>query len=335
MNKHAKAQSFLSLLLCALLLCGCGTSRQPSYAEDLNKAWTTHLGVPAGELLRQTDWISAGSSVSDWIAMGFSLGNVSEDYEGYLQQLQAYVEDCYEKQGGLDSVKATEYHRIALTVLALGADPTRFGKDGSGNTINLIADGTYAFSGELGKQGLNGWIWALITLDAGAYEIPGNTKYTREDILEQILSAQEESGGFGLSKGRADVDITAMALQALAPYRESCDTQIQKALAYLESVMTEDCNFQSYGAKNAESLAQVIIALCALQIDPAKDPRFCKNGHTLMQSLEAFRLSDGTYTHTLDDPYSDMMASEQVLLAQLAYNRLQDGDGRLYNFTKK
>lgn len=48
--------------------------------------------------------------------------------------------------------------------------------------------------------------------------MPEDAAYTREEILAAILEAQEPDGGFGLTAGASDVDITAMALQALAPY---------------------------------------------------------------------------------------------------------------------
>ncbi len=80
---------------------------------------------------------------------------------------------------------------------------------------------TAAKSASLGKQGINGWIWGLIALDSMRYEIPSDAFYTRDDIIKEILSRQLPSGGFTLSGTQPDPDITAMALQALAPYCES------------------------------------------------------------------------------------------------------------------
>ena len=324
-------RSLFCLIVSAVLLSGCSGAKALACAEQMENTLSQQAGVKAGTLLGAQEWMCAGNSVSDWMAMGLAMGGVEESYDAYLTALKAYVEKCYAEKDCLDAVKATEYHRIALTVLALGGDPTHFGKDSKGADIDLIADGTYNFAGELGKQGLNGWIWALITLDAGGYEVPEDAKYSRETIKDNILAAQEDNGGFGLSAGSADVDMTAMALQALAPYQSDCDQQIQYALAYLAGEMTDQCSFVSYGAENVESTAQVMIALCALHIDPAEDSRFCRGEQTLLTGLERFCLHDGTYTHTLEDPQSDMMASEQALLAQIAYNRLQQGSGRLYD----
>ena len=42
--------------------------------------------------------------------------------------------------------------------------------------------------------------------------MPEDAAYTREEILAAILEAQEPDGGFGLTAGASDVDITAMAV---------------------------------------------------------------------------------------------------------------------------
>lgn len=157
----------------------------------------------------------------------------------------------YRENGGLDRIKATEWHRITLAVQAQGGDPTAFGRDREGKPIDLVAEGTYNWSRSrsLGAQGLNGWIFALITLDSGGFAVPEGAAYTREDMRRAILSAQTEEGAFGLSAGTADVDITAMALQALAPYQEDPATAeaIRRGLAWLSGQQTENGDFVSWG----------------------------------------------------------------------------------------
>ena len=39
--------------------------------------------------------------------------------------------------------------------------------------------------------------------------------------MDEILSRQNPDGGWGLAGGGSDVDLTAMALQALAKYRDN------------------------------------------------------------------------------------------------------------------
>ena len=259
---------------------------------------------------------------------------IADDYAGYLARLQAYVERQYAENGGLHAVKATEYHRIALTAAALGGDPAAFGAKPDGTAIDLVAEGTYNWQGEedLGGQGLNGWIFALLTMDAVGAEVPADARYSRQDMLDAIVSAQLPDGGFSLGGGAMDVDITAMALQALAPYREQYQEVIDAALNALSAAQTVTGGFESWGAQSSESCAQVILALTALNIDPTADERFQKNQRNVVEALMDFRLSDGGFAHEKDGPL-DAMACEQAMQALTAMALRQQGEGRFFDLT--
>ena len=105
------------------------------------------LETEAGTRLADLENFPAGNSVNDWTACILSYSGSGECYSDYLDALRAYVEKAYEEKGLLHDVKATEYHRIAMTVMALGGDPTAFGTTPEGTPINLIADGTYDYAG--------------------------------------------------------------------------------------------------------------------------------------------------------------------------------------------
>ncbi len=319
----------LCLLLCVVLLAGCTGSL--SGLDQSAASFRSLLGV-RGKILSHQDVCPAGNSSFDWMAMALKLSGAQDDYDGYLAAMAQSVTDRYGENGALDAYKPTEYHRIALTVLALGGDPTAFGTDAQGNSVNLIADGTYSYDGDLGVQGLNSLIFALITLDAGAYEVPAGAAHSREEILSAILAQQEPDGGFGLVSGSSDPDITAMALQALAPYDEAKET-VESALSYLSDQMTDRCTYAAYGAENAETICQVLIALYALGLDPETDPRFTRGERTLLTGLDQFRLSDGSYCHTEQDGKGNVIATEQAMLALLAQQKAQNGL-RLYDFTQ-
>lgn len=176
------------------------------------------LGLEEGDYLLSGDELTyAGSSATDWLPIGLSRCGVEDDYDAYLAALQTYVEQKYREPDKLDRVKATEWHRISLAVLACGGDPTHFGKDADGNDINLIADGVYdrGKTIDIGAQGLNGWLWGLITLDSMKYNIPAGSSYTRTEMIKRILSFQLPDNGFNLRFAQgstADPDITAMAI---------------------------------------------------------------------------------------------------------------------------
>ena len=223
----------------------------PAYGQETLDALAAAQGCTA-ETLLQSDKLTAGDSVSDWVAIAVSRAGTEGDTSAYRKALERYVTRMYREQGGLDRLRATEWQRTALTALALGADPTAFGRDKNGRSVNLLADGVYQFTAakSLGTQGLNGWIFGLIALDSARFAVPEDAVYTRATILQALVAAQEPEGGFGLTVGNSDVDLTAMTLQALAPYQNSTVTYtgaagesvtirevVRRALAVLAAVL--------------------------------------------------------------------------------------------------
>lgn len=303
----------------------------------------------------------AGTTAGDWYPIGLSRLGISDDYDAYLAVLRENVRVRYGSSEKLSNTKATEWHRIILSVLAAGGDPTNMGKDKSGQTIDLISDGTYnrGKTVSLGKQGINGWIWGLIALDSMDYAVPDGAYNSRSDIIREILSRELTGGGFALIGTVADPDITAMAIQALAPYYNSelkydylrksdgaalnttVRVVVDRALDRLSALQTADGDFISWGTRNVESTCQVAVALCSLGIFPLSDERFIKNGKTLLDGIMKYRMSDGGFVHSFKyDPEnptskpdkSNSMAGEQVLYTLAALLRCQSGMRALYDF---
>lgn len=333
----------LSLILVFCLLLGMAAPAAES--GDALSAAAGLIGSDAGHLLQSKD-LQPGSSVSDWAAFLAGRTGAETEKESYLRELWRYVTQQYREQGGLSQSKATEWHRIGLTVLSLGADPTCFGRRQDGTLIDLIADGTYAWSvtENPGTQGANGWIFSLIALDARLYAVPEGSRFDRMAILSALLACQEPNGGFGLVRGSADVDLTAMALTALAPYINStvlfsgsdgeqltAAQAAERALTYLSRAQTAAGDFESWGDSNCDSTAQVILALCSLGLDPAADPRFVKDGGSARDGLLRYRLPDGSFAHTMQDQTGDLFTTEQAGMALLAMERLAEDGRRLYD----
>ncbi|KTE89384.1 cell wall-binding protein [Desulfitobacterium hafniense] len=264
-------------------------------------------------------------TVYNWPTLGLARLGYYDGLEKYLTETENYAAQNWQSI----SRKVTDLERIALAIGAAQGDPRNFaGKD-------LIAE-IYNFP-NIQAQGLNGPIFALLALDSGNYVVAAEAKWSREDLLKIILSKQLPDGGFNLrSTGSSDPDITAMALQALAPYyregRAEVRTVVDEALATLSKLQDQDGHYISWGAVNSESTAQVIIALCSLGIDPDTDPRFIKNGRTLPVNLLQFRAEDGGFKHVLDQG-TDAMASEQALIALASYVRFKDGKTSLYDYS--
>ena len=341
MKNNITFKKIVAILLTMLIVLSACSGKPASTGDEVfdtaNSAVNAQLKLfeAKGKLLSNSDSFPAGTSVCDWTAMAFSIMGVDEDYDAYLSSLESYVTKRYASEGGLHRSKATEWHRIALTVMALGGNPESFGTDANGNSVNLIADGTYNFGGEdIGAQGNNAYIYALITLDAGNFTVPNSARYSREYLINALLKNQEEDGGFGIMKGKSDVDITAMAIQALAPYSGQSEvyTAIDKALSMLSAAQNDDGSFTNWDNVSSESCSQVIIALCSLGLDPKTDERFVKNGNSVFDALMSFRLSDGSFSHNLDSKESDAIATEQAILALCSMIKARDGK-RLYDFT--
>lgn len=348
----------LIIILCAVLPAYAATGGvSPSDDEALSVAngiieWKKRsMGLSGSDNLLSPEYVSAaGSPAGDWYPIGLGRLGVADDYERYLAALRENVTERYARDGGLDAVKATEWQRISLAVLALGGDPTDFGTDSEGKPINLIADGVYNRK-NLGAQGINGLIWGLIALDSAGYSVPDGAYYTRDGIIAELLSLRCPDGGFAFSGDQSDPDMTAMAITALAPYygsekaykvtfsgKETVATvreAVDGALLRLSEMQLETGDYRSWGIRNSGSVCQVIVALCSLGIDPFSDVRFIKNGVTLRDGLMIYKNSDGGFIGNLSDGnmLSSSMAGEQALYTMVAIIRQRSGAGRLFDFS--
>ena len=270
-----------------------------------------------------------GSIGGEWAVIGLARSGYSvpaDYYDEYYTRVEKYVKNC---SGVLHERKYTEYSRVILALTAIGRDPSNVAG------YNLLMP-----LGDFDKtiwQGLNGPIWALIALDSGNYTIPKNTtaktQSTRQLFVDEILNRQQKDGGWTLDDtGDSDPDMTAMVLQALAKYQDQSAVKAatDKALTFLSKAQDRNGGFASWGTVNAESTAQVIVALCELGIS-LDDSRFVKNGHGLIENLLTFRQSNGSFTHTLDSAEgNNQMATEQCFYALVAADRSENGKSSLY-----
>ena len=271
---------------------------------------------------------SFGSVGGEWLIMGLARSGLEisdEYYEIYFQNLCAYTA----QQGGvLHAKKYTEYSRVILAVTAIGRDPADVG---GFNMLQPLADFEQTVF-----QGINGPIFALLALDSGNYEIPentvGSTQATRDLYVDYIINAQLENGGWSLMGGEAEIDVTAMALQALAKYQDRKDVAeaVEKGLAVLSERQNDQGGYQYNAAESvsSESVSQVIVALAELGI-ALDDSRFVKNGNTLLDALMQFQQEDGGFSHLIDGE-TDLLATEQAFYALVAANRVAQGESSLY-----
>ena len=296
-----------------------GSGEDTGYSEYLKKA--------LANIKKKVPTPTIGSSSGEWAVLALARGNadvLNSYYDGYYDRVVAYVRDNI-SSGKLNADKSTDNARIALALTAIGEDPTSVGGH---NLLTALDDVTYDL-----KQGINGPIWALIALDSKNY-----TSSSRDQLIKAILDNRTSEGGWALDGTVTDVDMTAMAIQALAPYYKSnknVQDVVDAALAWLSTKQSSDGGFSSWGKANAESCAQVIVALSALNIDADTDSRFVKNGHSALENLLTFEQADGSFLHTLpgSDKDNNQMSSEQGTYALVAYDRFKTGKNSLYNMT--
>lgn len=253
-------------------------------------------------------------------------------YETYY----ASVEEKVKETGAIiHKSKVTENERTILALTALGVDCT----DVAGyNILEPLYDETFVT-----KQGVNGVVFGLLAIDAAnapdSLEEDGTN--IREFLVQKILEAELSTGGWTFF-GAADPDMTGMAIQALAPYYNT-NTDVKEAvdrgLDVLSNMQRDDGGFASWGSVNSESAAQVVTALSALGIDADTDPRFVKNGISVLDNLISFKdEATGGFRHIKKDQNGNVygenaMATQQGTYALVAYYRYKHGMPALYDMS--
>ena len=266
---------------------------------------------------------SAGSTGGEWMALGFARSG-REVPDSYYDSVVAYVDEKIDENGRLHATKCTTNCRFIVALTAIGKDPTNVGGH------NLLAG--LNDMGYIRKVGVSGVIWTLIAFDCGRYEMPKGID--RETLVDTILDFQVPGGGWANSGNIADPDVTSMAIQALAPYREEPEVQsaLDDAVTVLAGMLDETGNFPSQYGASSESVSQVIVALCTLGIDPNTDARFVKNGMSALDGLLGYYVEGGGFKH-IHSGKIDGIATEQGYYALAAYFRMLEGKNPLYDMT--
>ncbi len=263
------------------------------------------------------DGYKANNENSDWAGMIVGLWEETGIPQKTIDALNAEV-----KQNGGNFRLPTDAARIALTLQNAGKDLSNIGG------VDLLKS---IYNNEnMGKQGLNGYIFSLMALSNADY-IPAMAKMDVNTIKKTIMDAQNNDGGFPLSEGSdSNLDITAMTIQGLAPYRNdpAVKLKIDKAIDWISSKQNADGRFSFETGTSSETISQVIIALCAVGVNP-DDKRFTKNGKTLMEMLLTYKTKDGKFSHAGIDGENDM-ATEQAMLALISYQRYFEGKAPIF-----
>lgn len=291
-------------------------------ALDLENIYKT-----TGDYLVKTGTPKAGSIGGEWKALGLARsGRDVPSVDDYYASVVEYVKKYADAQEHLDG-KPTESARIILALTAIGKDVTSVGGHDLLKGLNSMD--------YIKSQSVNGPVWTLLALDSYDYATSGDV--TRDKLVEAILATQLPDGSWPVMKSKkiADIDMTAMAIQALAPYyskNEAVKAAVDKALTFLSGAQAQDGGFAENvgGTKSSESAAQVLVALCAMKIDPMADSRFIKNNHTVLDALCVYYVTGGGFKHEATGDLNGM-ATEQGYYALAAYYRMKANQSFLYD----
>lgn len=275
----------------------------------------------------------------EWAVLGQARAGVelSDAYiQAYYDKVVAYVKANIGSDGILrkpddkNTPVITDNERIALALTAIGKDPANVGGK---NLLAALQDKDIMKVTDTSYTDINGLVMGLLALNSRNYT--SDTSW----LVQAILGQQNADGSWSASadtKSVGDVDMTAMALQALAPYykdggNETVNTAVEKAFNWLSG------KYQS-GYDSSESCAQVVIALSALNLDANTDARFTKTveGKTLsvLGNLLQYRVAkNGGFKHQFADKAVNEMATEQALCAMAAYARFTEKANALYDMT--
>jgi len=276
----------------------------------------TSVAGQAAEALQKLQDRLAGSPADDWTA--FALARAGRSLPAAF--LMRFERDLTEER----LRRATDYARAVLVADAAGLNVRQAGP----RQIDLPA--ALANYPALAEEGVHAAAFALMALDAAGYGASPSDAWTRSKLIRLLLDRRAPEGGWAHAPGGSDVEVTAIVLNALAPYYE-LNPEVRRAadgaLKWLSSVQLANGGFGR--PESAEAAAQVVLALASLGIDPASDPRFVKAGQSVLGRLLEFQLADGTFMHRQGGS-SDSLASVHALLALTAYDRFRDGLSGLY-----
>ncbi len=248
---------------------------------------------------------AAPANGSEWYVIALSQSG-TYDFSRYESALVAYLNSA-------TISSASSRLKFALCLVAVGSEN------------EYIRN---AIDSSVGKQGIMSLIFGLHLINNGYTA----ADYTAQDLALEIVGAQLADGGWSVVGQAGDPDVTAMALQAVAPYCESnasVKSASERAVDFLSSKQLPSGDFASFGTPNPESTAQVIIALASLGIDAENDARFKKNG-TPFDGINKYRLPSGDFAHT-EGGASNANATMQVFCASAAYIRFCRGLSPFYS----
>ncbi|SQC01349.1 DUF4430 domain-containing protein [Clostridium tetanomorphum] len=276
--------------------------------------------------LKSTSSIILKANIGDWNAFALKAAGFQIP-DTYLRSIEEKIKNrdksLFNEKGKFSST--TDCERTIIGIVAAGGDPRNIGN------YNLVED--LCSRDLLNENNIYALAYGIIALDSGKFSLTKNCKFTREDIVNEIVNMQT-NGGWGF--GTVDSDTTSICLIALSNYKNDEKTKkaINDAVKVLNNIRNDKGEYVSSWNKNgsSESISQAIIALTALGIDPTSK-EFTKGEKNLMDCLLDYKTKDGGFAHIKDKlDTANPVATQQGLQALAAYKNFKSGKiGSIYN----
>jgi hypothetical protein len=262
-----------------------------------------------------------GQGIVKNVDVGFGLNALGEDlnispYSTNQDQFINYI--------AANPTSTGSWVKSILAILSAGKDPKNF------NGKNYV-DGLLK-SSQMDTYSASYGLIALTTLGAATSSDTALTS-KRDAFITSILTTNRLGDGWADYLGTSlDIDTTAMALIALAPYKDQANVAsvITPAVDLLSQHQENDGGFLSpWSGNNSASLAVVIQAITALGVDP-QGAKFTKGAGNAVSKLLSFQMEDGTFRSQSTDTAADTdfatPQSFQALAALKQFNQKGSSD---------
>ena len=214
------------------------------------------------------------------------------------------------------NIKDTDLAKVILCLTSMGVDARELYRINNNTPINLIDKLNNA------THSTSAWSapYILAAYNRGEY----SSREKELNLVNALLDTQKDDGSwdeFGT------IDTTANAISGLAFYMDDEDEEIKEkvnsaitsAVSYLSANQNQDGSFSDpFSGANSNSTSMVIIALCAVGIDPENSELFTKNENTVLDALLSFVLDDNSGIGFLDNDVINSYSTEQGFRALTA-----------------
>lgn len=284
----------------------------------------------------------------EWMNLGFYQHKLANMDDGFS------IDECIKRLDTTTNVAMTNLDRKIMTLTARGFDCSNLAKyndgkpfiDAKGNKVDNLVQILYNYTG---GYTINGPIFALIALDMGNYTIPADAVWTRETLLEKILTHKYLSDGFGL-------DMVTMLMQSIGPYMNDpvygtrVTAKLEEGLKIvLESFGDKNAYKNPYGVQwggvyTSEGSAQIVCAMSAMGVDCHTDPRMSNGTQSALTALLDYAdYQNGYFAHTNTTPKNAIATYEGCYATQWYLGFLENGGAghpyslyyRQFDFSRK